>query len=184
MLKTTVLPEVNAFSPAQMSLFVRMQSASGYVSPLSRVKAKFVSSKGAHPAQERVCGTNGWTVTQLSGFPLLWETRKHCLSPLAAQRRSHMEAVGNREADASAFVSAWKRCFLTRTQVCGTAASAGLQAGDGECSVSGRCRLNRQPRLQTLPFLLLCDVPTGFDAGPSSAPTDMKPGCFRHLVPD
>lgn len=56
-------------------------------------------------------------------------------------------------------------------QVCVIVVSAGLQAGDGECSVSDSCHINR---LQMVPFLLLYDMLIHFDAGPSSTPTDMK----------
>lgn len=38
---------------------------------------------------------------------------KHCLSPLAAQRRSHTQAMCSKQADGSAFVSLCKRSFFT-----------------------------------------------------------------------
>lgn len=38
----------------------------------------------------------------------------------------------------------------------------------------GVCHINREPELQMLPLLLLCDIQIHFDAGPSSAHTNIK----------
>lgn len=54
---------------------------------------------------------------------------KHCLSPLAAQRRSHTQAMCSKQADGSTFVFVQALFLYKWTQVCVILVSAGFRWG-------------------------------------------------------